>query len=446
MPSFLDTIRQAAARLFARSAAPAVAPRALAPATTVPHEHAVEGSARSWIEWTPDLIEAAEIQCDGGSLRMAADLCHALLGDDRVIATTGVLTRGLVSLPVSFETGGDKRKSRRVLRAIEADEDWWQMAPEGALAELVLWGVLLGVGFAKLVPVEGASGRGLLRLEVWDPRWFRYDVPLRRWMVTLDTGVEIPVETDGRWVVFTPYGEHTPWRRGIWRALARWWLLKHYARNDWARHSEVKAAGVLVGFNTLDASAKGATDLSPTQRQRLAAQLKTLGRDAVVMLPRGLDLKLVESTAKNFETYQAQIDAANTGMTIAALGQNLSTEVKGGSYAAAQVHQQVADHLRRALAEALSTTLHDQVLVFWAAWNFGDPGVAPWPRWKVDPDADVAALGNAYKALGEGLAALEAVLPAGFVLDLEAIFERAGIPLKEAPEPPPPGVPGKDTN
>ena len=38
-----------------------MAPRALAPATTVPHEHAVEGSARSWIEWTPDLIEAADL-------------------------------------------------------------------------------------------------------------------------------------------------------------------------------------------------------------------------------------------------------------------------------------------------------------------------------------------------------------------------------------------------
>lgn len=441
MPSFLDTIRQAAARIFQRAPAPVVS-RATVPSATVPHDLAVEGSARSWIEWSPTLIEAAEIQCDGGSLRMAGDLCHALQGDDRILATTGVLARGLVGLPLSFESGGDRRKSRRVLRAIEADEDWWQMAPESTLAELVLWGVLLGVGFAKLVPAEGVSGRGLLRVEVWDPRWFRWDHPTRRWWVTLDTGVEIPVETDGRWVIYTPFGEHAPWRRGVWRALARWWLLKHYARNDWARHSEVKAAGVLVGFSTLDAKA-GQPDLSPTQRQRLASQLRTLGRDAVVMLPRGLDLKLVESTAKNFETYQAQIEAANTGITIAVLAQNLSTEVKGGSYAAAQVHQQVADFLRRALAESLSTTLHDQVLVFWAAWNFSDPGVAPWPRWKVDPDADVSALGAAYKALGEGLAALEAVAPPGQVVDRAAIFERAGIPLMDAPDPEPPALPGE---
>ena len=61
-------------------------------------------------------------------------------------------------------------------------------------------------------------------------------------------------------------------------------------------------------------------------------------------------------------------------------------------------------------------------------------------------DADVAALGNAYKALGDGLAALASVVPEGYALDLEAIFERAGIPLKALPKLPPPAAPGKDTN
>lgn len=419
----------ATAKTAAELPAPA-RPRELA------HELVEEPSARTWIEWTPDLLQAAEIQCDGGSLRMAADLCHAMMGDDRVLATLGVRTRGLLGLPVTFEAGTDKRRSRRVLRAIEADEDWWQTAPEDTLAELLRWGVLLGVGFAKLVPVESTSGRTLLRLEVWDPRWFRWDWPSRTWMVLTASGAEMPIAADGRWVILTPYGEHAPWQRGVWRACSRWWLLKHYARNDWAQHGQVKASGVFVVSNTSDPAA-GQQDLSPTQRARLAAQLMNLGRDAGLVLPRGLDLKLVESTAKNFETFGAQIDAANAGLAIAVLGQNLTTEVKGGSYAAAQVHQQVADYLRRADAECLSTTLHDQVLSWWAAYNFADPGVAPWPRWKIDPEVDAASIGAAYKALGDGIAALRGAVPPGQVLDLEAIFERAGVPLLEAPEPEP---------
>lgn len=435
--SVLDTIRQAATRLFRRTQPSVVTltPAARALPATVDHEFVVEPSARSWIEWTPDLIEAAEIQCAGGSLRMAADLCHALLADDRVEATLGVRTRGLVGLPVSFEAGADKRRSARVLRAIEADEDWWQMAPEAALSELLQWAVLLGVGFAKLVPVEGVSGRGLLRLEVWDPRWFRYDWSTRRWMVTLDTGAEVPVESDGRWIVFTPYGEHAPWQRGIWRPIARWWLLKQYARSDWGRHGEVKASGLIVGFTT-GPKQEGQPSLSPTQRKALAAQFKTLGRDAAVVLPPGIDVKLIEAAANNFQTFEAQINAANTGIAIAVLGQNLTTEVQGGSYAAAQVHKLVADYLRRSDAECLSTTLHDQLLLWWAAYNFLDPAVAPWPRWKVDPDNDVGALGDAYKKLGDGLAALAAQVPEGYEIDRKAILERAGVPLRALPKPP----------
>lgn len=453
MPSLIDTIRAAASRLFSRrAAAPATS---AAPSTRAPaldHGALGEPSSRTWVEWTPDLITAAEIQADGGALRMAADLCHALMGDDRVIATLGVRTRGLMGLPVTFDPGSDRRKVRKVLRALEADEDWWAMADESALAELLLWGVLLGVGFAKLVPVQASSGRDVLRLQVWDPRHFRWDAQARTWMVATDAGVEVPVAADGRWVIFTPYGEHAPWRRGIWRAIARWWLLKTYARSDWQRHSEVKASGVIV---VTQEPAQGAApgDLSSAQRTRLATQIATMGRDAAMVLPRGFDAKLIEAAANNFQTFEAQTNAANSGIAIAALGQNLTTEVTGGSYAAAQVHKQVADYLRRGDAEALSTTLHDQVLVFWASWNFGDPSVAPWPRWRVDPEADIAALGAAYKALGEGLAALSAQVPEGMVIDRVALFERAGIPLIAAPKLPsppaandatPPAAPAQD--
>jgi phage gp29-like protein len=99
-----------------------------------------------------------------------------------------------------------------------------------------------------------------------------------------------------------------------------------------------------VGLN-VNATKPGETDLSPAQRQKLASQLRNLGRDAALVLPRGLDLKLIESAANNFQTYEAQINVANTGITICLLGQNLTTEVSGGSYAAAQVHSQVADYL-----------------------------------------------------------------------------------------------------
>lgn len=398
-----------------------------------------EPSARVWLDWDADRVQSAEVLAASGDLRLAAELCHALMADERVISNAGVLTRGLLGLPLSFEPGAGRRKGAAV-RALEADEDWYAMATEAELAELLQWGVLLGVALAKLTPVVAPSGRTVLKIEPWDPRWLRWDDPSQRWMVTTANRGEIPVEEDGRWLLLTPFGAHRPWERGLWRALARWCLLKKYAREDWARHGETKAQGVLVGLN-VNATKPGETDLSPAQRQKLASQLRNLGRDAALVLPRGLDLKLIESAANNFQTYEAQINAANTGITICLLGQNLTTEVSGGSYAAAQVHSQVADYLRRMLAEVLSTTLHDKVLSVWALWNFGSVRVAPWPSWKVDPTGDAKARGEAMVSVSSGIEAAEKTAPPGFVVDREAIYADANIPLKPAPKlPQPPAV------
>jgi phage gp29-like protein len=397
-----------------------------------------EPSGRNWIDWDADGIMAAEQLAASGNLRQAAELCHALLADERIASNLATLTRGLLGLPLSWEAGAGRQKHRAV-RALEAEEDWLSMADEATLAQLLLWGVLLGVAVAKLTPYVGASGRLLLKVEPWDPRWLRWDDAGQRWMITTANAGEVPVETDGRWLVLTPHGAHRPWEHGIYRILARWWLLKRYAREDWMRHSEVKAQGVLVAFST-DAARQGPAgrdDLSARQRKHLAEQLKGLGRDAALVLPRGLDMKLVESQAKNYETFEKQIELSNTGISVGILGQNLTTEVKGGSFAAAKVHADVADYLRRAYAEILATTLHFQLLAFWALWNFRAEAIAPWPAWRVEAAADAKALGEAMKALAEGIEAAERTVPEGYAVDREALYQKAGVPLRALPKPAP---------
>ena len=37
-----------------------------------------EPQSRSFVQWTPDLLRAAEVTADGGTLRLAADLCDAV--------------------------------------------------------------------------------------------------------------------------------------------------------------------------------------------------------------------------------------------------------------------------------------------------------------------------------------------------------------------------------
>lgn len=388
--------------------------------------HAPSTRAIAGDSWTSDLIRASMVMADSGSLRMAAELCDALLADDRVQGCLLSLTRGFFGLELTFEDGVGLRR-RRARRALEAEEDWWTAFPESELSQLVAWGALLGVGLARLAWTRVAS-RMVPKLEVWHPKLLRFDTHERRWWVQTQTGeVEVKVG-DGSWVLYTPGGCDRPWAHGAWRSIARWWLLKKYALTDWGRHSE-QAGGVKVA--TTD-------DGNEADRRKLATDLAAMGADAAVALPKGWDLKLVEVSASTFETFRAQVDSANAAIAIALVGQNLSTEAKGGSFAAAQVHQQVANAVLRGQAETLSTTIHEQALVWWSEFNFGSPDAAPWPKWKVDPPEDDQAIASTAKAVGEAITALKG---AGVALDIEHFTERFGIPLLAATAPTDGGAP-----
>lgn len=441
--SFTDGL----ARFFGLGQAPALAvvpPAPVVAATARPSVSEliwVEPTTRIWLDWSPDTIRAAEVLAAAGSYRLAAHLCRSMQSDDRVLSSLGQLCDSVLGEELSFEASGDRRRSRKAIRAIEADEDFWEMCPESELREFAEWYGTLGIALAQLVPVE-VNGRLIPRMQVWDPRFLRFDILTRRWLVTIDGGVEIPIAPgDGRWMLATAGSPLHVWQRAPWRAIARWWLLKDYARSDWGRYSEVKAGGILVA-NAVDEKRPNEPLQSWTasERKKLTEALNTLGRDTSIALPRGIDLKIVEAAANTYETFTAQIDYANAGIAIAYLGQNLTTEVKGGSLAASRTHEAVATGVKRALASALASVLHDQQFVYWAAWNFGDAGLAPWARWDVEPASDMQATGAGLKALGDGL---QSMRTAGVDVDAVQLCEEHGVPvfgLIPKPEPMEPGA------
>lgn len=372
-----------------------------------------EPSTRVLQDWTPAMLRSALTLADAGTLRMAADLCEALKGDGRVRAALGQRTRGLLRLPLEFEA-----ERKQVEKAI--GEDWYEAFPEDELAQLHDWGTLLGVGLGELVWKKSGSGRDIPRLKVWHSRWLRFDWPTREWMLTVDGGSEIQVTAgDGRWILYTPGGANRPWVNGAWRSVAKAWLLKTYSVGDWARYDEVHGAPQRVAIAPQDASKE--------KRKEVAADIAEMGADTAIALPAGYDLKLVEATSRSWETFRESIGWACTEIAIAILGQNLTTEVQGGSFAAAGVHGKVAQHLIEADAETESTATREQALSWWAQYNFGNRDLAPWPRRKTEPPEDAKAKAETQRATGE---AIKALRDAGLDVDAEAMAEKAGVPLK----------------
>lgn len=393
----------------------------------------IQPSVRTYTTWTPGLIRAAEISADSGNLRLVANLCDWCLGDDRVQGTLQTRVQSLLGLDPTFEASGDKRRSKRAIRALEADEDWWDSYPEAELANIMTWGLLLGVGPAAHNWTKNTEhgGRLLAMPSFWHPQHLRYDWQTRSWMMQVATagnalgaGTEVQfVPGDGTWILHAPYGANRPWAQGLWRGLARLALLKSYAQTDWARLGEAASRSVVESAN----------DVSDTKenRQELADDISKLGRDGTIVLPPGYSYKLVEASAATKDIYDRQIEMANTAIAVTVRGGNLSTEVNGGSLAAATSQADTGDNAKlRFDAQSLTTTIHDQSLIHWAQFNFGDLGLAPWPVYPVKPKEN---LKTKSETLNTASTALDRMLQNRLPIDIVAFCEQYDIPLRTVP-------------
>lgn len=392
----------------------------------------------SWVnrDWRVADLRAAEQLANSGTLSRAADLCEAMLGDDRIPVVLNTRVNALLGADLSFVPGRGRKKNQAI-RKLEGEEDWYTAFPSDRLGQMLLWGRLLGVGLAQNnwgeYPDHG--GRVIGRIENYHARFLRQDQRSRKWFVLVEGGAsqEVPIEPgDGKWILFTPYGPDRPWTMGLWRGMARLWLLKRYATDDWGTHSEVHGNPIKRGKPPAlttpgQGTQQGAGDSAKKRRQELAQDLRDLRANSAIVLPPGFDFDLVEATARTWEMFQAQINLANTCFAIMANGSNLPTEVSGSQGTGATAQHLVRVDYKKADDEALATATHDQNLTHWAKFNFGDAGLAPWAEWDVEPPADLQARATTLKLLADTISVF---LDSNVPIDVEALAEEFELPLK----------------
>lgn len=365
--------------------------------------------------WSVDLIRAAERSANVGDISLFAEMASELLSDDRIPGVLRTRTHALLGTRMDFVHG-----SERVRQALD-DGDAWKICPTRDLNEIMLWGLL-----TNACPVrktwDTSGPRDIVRIERWDTWALRYDLWNEKTTIETTMGA-VPFEAP-TWTLYSPFGGARPWQYGLARGLARFWLLKQYAIDDWGRHSET--ASRLVATEAQDAHGSDAR-----ARAQLADELDQAGKDQVIVLPKGFDLKLVEVTANTRDIYDAQIAAANTAFAVAVLGHNLTTEVTGGgSYAAGGIGNDVRSDLRHFDDEGLSSWLHDEVYADYVDANFpGDE--AAWPAWEIDAPRDKKVAADALGALANAISVFRA---AEAPVDVESILEQFDVPMMGQPK------------
>ena len=400
-----------------------------------------------WNEWDVtglrDALEAHEI----GQFQKSAMLVDWLGRDDRVSSALGTRVRAVQGLPFRLdpsEEGSNPTLARQL--ALGAKKIWPRAAPRPLQAEVMRWMSLLGFAVAQIL-WDTRDGVWVPTLEWWHPQFLSWRWDLGCFQASSLDGIELVTPGDGQWVVFAPNGLYRGWYHGGVRSLALLALLRQYALRDWARASEMYGLGIRVGYVP--------PNTDPDDESRFIDQLVNLGAESVLMLAKGadeqgdfeFDLKALAGTF-NGELFERLGARCDTGITLQLLGQNLTSEVKEGSLAAARVHGDVRQDYLESDVAGLSADWREQVLAPWAAFNFGASlEDTPIPVWDVEPPEDKDSASKTLVQVSQALTSLALLPGLGPTIDLVALAERFDLPLikgssPDLTPPTPPAPPG----
>ncbi len=405
-----------------------------------------------YTSWTVEAVRGALYAHESGDFSRSAMLVDHIWRDDRFYSTLQTRILAALTLPFKVDPPEGYEDNARAKALAKNVKGWWfDSIPEAVLGEVLKWEIPMGFAIGENVWKydEEAGEIRLAEHKIHHPQFIRWSEQKKKFLLrTLDQG-EIEVNPgDGRFVLWTSSASERPWMVGAVRALAIPFLIRTFNRRDWARRGEVESLGVRKAGVPADPDDKVAA--------KFFAAVAKLGSETTLKLPPGytFEIEAVDTgAATSFERLNAHCD---TAITLTILGQNLTTQIEGGSYAAATVHARVQlDRITSDVA-MLATIARNQIVVWWGRYNFANfkRALTPWPRYDATPAEDIQKVAQGFLTLGQALLSLDR-----FGVDVTPLLERFGLektkktaqadtstdgaPHSPGPNPPPQPPPGE---
>jgi phage gp29-like protein len=372
--------------------------------------------------WNVTATRTALLAHEQGQFQSSAMMADMMMRDERLSATLDTLVLGILGLPFSITATDETDETSTRIR----DEvwPWWEHAvPEADLAALIKWYILLGIGIGELVWTSG-KGEWRPRLRVHHPQHLFWDELNEQYQLSTKDGMVPITPGNGKWVLMTDGARG--YMNGYVRSLAIPWLVRQFAVRDWGRYSERHGMPImLAGIPSV---------IDEGEKDGFIDELKRLGTETVIPLPQGAadeasyTMDLLEAKDNSWEGFERLITSCNVSFAIRFLGQNLSTEVQGGSYAAAGIHERILGDVIQGWEKKIASHLREQVMLPIVAFNYGPQLTesAPWPHWDTEPPEDQA---KRAAVLAQLIPVIDNAERIGQAIDTDALLEAFGIPL-----------------
>lgn len=219
-----------------------------------------------------------------------------------------------------------------------------------------------------------------------------------------------------------------PSRAGLLRIVAWMYLFKNYDIKDWVSFCEV--FGMPIRLGKYDASA------SEDDKQQLMNAIVSIGSDAAGIVPNSTVIEFIESNkTSSADIYEKFARYCDEQMSKAVLGQTLTSDGGGGSYAQSKTHNEVRRDLTVADAKSLAVTIRKHIIRPLVEYNFGFDVELPLFAFDVQEAEDQKQLVEIYKTLScdMGLEIPKAHIYKKFNIPKPEENEEVLIPRSQAP-------------
>lgn len=386
--------------------------------------------------WRPATVRAALDDLESGVFYSAATLAESVGRDCVVGGALAARVRALASryaLPFSVVAGiGDGRRREAIRRRVE--ELTWTSVPERVIDPVLRDAVMLGAAVGRIWWERSASEwvPHLMHLAPHGLEWHEWS---GTWTYTTRDGQRLQVTPgDGTWFLHLPHGTRS-FMSGAIRAVAEPWLSRRYAARDEARWCERHGMPVLAVEEPFSAT-DDVEGTDGTQADQVYSGLRNgMGSGAVIRLPQpqskdenGWRAQWLELQGRSFDGMQQSMARCARDIETRLLGRAQDGGAKGGDgELASEVHR---NEYLSSDAEALTTTIRDQVWKPFVAYNYGaEFDLAPWGRWDTRPTPDMERRARVLKTLGESLPLLVAV-----GIDVAPVLEEFGLQAPDGVE------------
>jgi len=183
---------------------------------------------------------------------------------------------------------------------------------------------------------------------------------------------------------------------GILYPITNLYMIKAYAITFWMRYAE--RHGKPFVYAKLSSTNFKDDEFKSTIR----VLLQNLGSQRWGIFPEGMEVDHLDtSSTASSALYNDLIDFANIEMAIGILGQNLSTEVQGGSFAAASSHASVEFKKTEGDVEWLQEANNDNYAFLQTKLNHPNLPLEDYPYMTITPKKDVnlTELGRGYNEI-----------------------------------------------